>query len=267
MTGTELRALCLPGMQDPERRSRIQADTAKLAAEEVAMRAAMSAQTHRAFRSPAPFTEVTRADMSWFYENRLRDSAKGSVIWAEILALGGRLCPLCHLTKPRTIEHSYPQSKFPRLAVEPWNLVPACRDCNSERLVGHGTITISPYVDDWAVDTPWLTAQMLDPLCPADLRFDVAHHPSLNQEQYDAIRQFADDIDILDRYVGLAIEAFGDFLATLRLDGPVPPTEQIVRSLDERVRSHRLSFGENRWQTVAFTEWHRRATEIDWPAL
>ena len=254
----------MPLMQTGERRDRVTADLENVAAEEAAMRNAMLSGTHRMLVPQVQVTEAVRADMKWFYENRLRDSRDGSEVWGEIVSLAGRLCPFCHLTKPRTVEHSYPQSTYPRLAVEPWNLVPACRDCNSERNVGHGSITISPYVDAWAARIPWLTARVIDPCHPADLQFEVFRNPSLTPDQYAALLEFVKDVNLLDRYVGLAIEAFEEFVASMRLADPTPTAAIAEQNLIDKVQSHLLAFGVNRWQTASFEAWHRSARSIDW---
>lgn len=264
MTGQQVRDLCMPRMQGGLRKQRLCADLANIEAEEDALRVAVSAQRHRALVPSVAVSLDISADMKWFYENRLRGSVPGRVVWHSIVDLAGRLCPLCHLTRPRTIEHSFPQSAYPRLATEPLNMVPACRDCNSERNVGHGTITISPYFDAWVVVLPWLHAEVIDHNHPEDLRFSVIRHASFTDDQWDALGQFVVDVKLLDRYVGLAIEAFSEFVAGLRITYPTPSADDAERILEDKVLSQMNSFGINRWQTVAFEAWHRAAKSIDW---
>ncbi len=253
----------MPGMQAGARKRRLVADETNIQAEEAALRAAVATHSHRAVAASATSSTV-RADMKWLYENRLRDSGPGRELWDEIVGLAGRLCPYCHLSKPRTVEHSFPQSSYPRLAVDPLNLVPACRDCNIERNVGHRSITISPYFDIWVVQHPWLRASVIDSTHPEDLRFEVVRHAAFSSDQWDALKQFVKDVNLLDRYVGLAIEAFSEFVTGLRITYPAPSLLDAERSLQDKVESHLGSFGINRWQTVAFEAWHRAAASIDW---
>lgn len=264
LTGKQVRELCMARMQAGARRTRITADQANLDAEEAALRAAFARNTHRTLTPSVPVTKQVRADMHWFYENRLRDSKAGRELWGEIISVGGRLCPFCHLAKPTTLEHSFPQSTYPRLAVEPLNLVPACRDCNGERLVGHGSITISPYFDAWAVTVPWLAAKVLDPAHPEDLEFTVVRDAILTRSQWNALQQFVRDVDLLDRYVGLAIDAFAEFTSGLKIAYPVVTESDARWELDAKVSSHLTSFGINRWQTVAFSAWRDAVDQIAW---
>lgn len=264
LTGQQVRDICMPGMNDGARKRRLEADMANIQVEEAALQAAIVAGLHRPLTPSVSFNSDVRVDMNWFYENRLRRSRRGRTVWVSIIDLAGRLCPFCHLAKPRTIEHSFPQSTYPRLAVEPLNLVPACRDCNSERNAGHGTITVSPYFDNWVVDNPWLRADVIDSFHPEDLRFSVTRHPAFDNDQWDALTQFVEDVDLLDRYVGLAIEAFSEFVIGLQNTHPRPSVSQAEPSLLDKVDSHRATYGDNRWQTVAFEAWHRSAASIDW---
>jgi hypothetical protein len=266
LTGQQVRDVCLQGMQAGPRRDRITADLPHIEAEEAALRIAFVQGRHRGLARPADDPTV-RNDMRWFYENRLRDSVPGRELWQEIVGLGGRLCPLCHLGRPRTLEHSFPQATHPRLAVEPLNLVPACRDCNSERNVGHGSITISPYFDHWVKDFSWLRAEVLDFSHPEDLLFTVNRHPSFSAEQWDALQQFVSDVKLLDRYVGLAIEDYSEFVASLKIVFQLPSPADIESLLLEKVTSHLASYGINRWQTAAFEAWSRAASSIDWVSL
>lgn len=264
MTGELVRQICMPGMQDGPRKQRIEADFPSIVAEEAALREAFATSTHRSLRPSPGVTQVVKSDMNWLYEHRLRDSVPGRNIWADIVALAGRRCPFCHLSKPRTIEHSYPQVFYPRLAVEPLNLVPACRDCNFERNSGHGGITVSPYFDSWAIDVPWLWAEMADGSEPQDLQFSIKRSSYFTDDQWNALTQFVEDVDLLDRYVDLAIEAFSEFVSGLLLVDSALSMTTVRPSLRDKVISQHETYGINRWQTAAFEAWDRSVARINW---
>lgn len=70
-----------------------------------------------------------------------------------------RICPYCgrnyiftiekgdnKLVKP-TIDHFYPKSKYPYIAIFPFNLIPSCYTCNSS-CKGEKEIDFYPYYDD-----------------------------------------------------------------------------------------------------------------------
>lgn len=87
-----------------------------------------------------------------FYYDKLRGSAPD-----------GR-CPLCGQPRVSTLDHHLPKAEFPSLVVTPFNLIPACRDCNTVKLAGLATNadkqTFHPYFDN-VESVTWLKAKIL----------------------------------------------------------------------------------------------------------
>jgi hypothetical protein len=87
-----------------------------------------------------------------FYYDKLRNAAPG-----------GR-CPLCGLPNVSTLDHHLPKASYPSLVVMPYNLVPACRDCNFAKRAGLAKTadeqTFHPYFDN-VESTTWLKARIL----------------------------------------------------------------------------------------------------------
>lgn len=111
-------------------------------------------------------------DMSWLYEQRMVCSRAGRVIYDQILrATPNGKCPLCGHRQARTLDHYLPKSVHPVVAVNPANLVPACGDCNHDKL---DTVadTLHPYYDTIDGDQ-WLRARVLMGEAPA-VEFFVA---------------------------------------------------------------------------------------------
>lgn len=263
LTGAAVRAICIARMQSGNRRSRIEADDANIVTEEIAARSAISSGMQHLL-TPGPPDALVSADMKWFYENRLRDSAAGREIYEKMLRLSQKRCPFCHLSKPRTLEHSFPQSAFPRLSIEPLNLVPACRDCNFERNVGHGHITISPYFDHWVMQMKWLRAEVLDPRRPEDLEYSLVRPAAMTTQQWAALRQFSIDVNLFSRYTDESIDAFRSLVSDLRTIFGAPSESDTYAALAIKVSSSRKEYGINRWQTAAFEAWLRQRRFIDW---
>lgn len=113
---------------------------------------------------------VSKQEMEWLYTNKF--SKKGSsvrAIYDEILA-ATELCPLCGQKQVKTLDHYLAKSLHPALAVTPINLVPACRDCNTEKLAHQPTCaeeqTLHPYFDN-VEDGIWLLASVIEATPPA----------------------------------------------------------------------------------------------------
>lgn len=100
-------------------------------------------------------------------------------VYDALLVSAGGLCPLCGgLGHARTLDHYLPKALFPAYSVHPSNLVPCCRDCNSDTNASFGSVaheqTLHPYFDiaHFFVER-WIIASVQ--WCnPISLRFECA---------------------------------------------------------------------------------------------
>lgn len=262
-TGEQIRRLCVPGISDNTRKGRILADQLSIEREEAQFREAIAHHAVRALE-PGPFTDQVKDDMVWLYEERLRSSAPGRQIYLKILGLSKGGCPLCHVAKVKTLDHSMPKAVHPRLAVDPLNLVPTCRDCNLSRNAGTGSVSISPYFDDWVETVPWLVAEVPDIANPSDLHFRIARDPVYSDDRWDALEEFFQESDIAARYADLAIDEYFALAAEIRLRFERLAVDDVRMVLEERCQGSESSRGHNRWQTAAYRAWLAVAGGIDW---
>lgn len=120
---------------------------------------------------------ITQKEMSWLYSKAF--SRKGSVtrpIYDEIKALAhGEICPLCNQRIVSTLDHHLSKQDYPAFAVTPINLVPSCRDCNSDTLARKMHVsddqTFHPYFDN-VDDEIWLFA-FVEQVIPPVVRFQA----------------------------------------------------------------------------------------------
>jgi hypothetical protein len=123
---------------------------------------------------PAQFDVVglPAGEMGRLYDRKMaaqRSPARAIYDAVKLAAENGQ-CPLCGHRQVMTLDHYLPKSTFPALAVNPVNLVPACRDCNSAKLASTSE-TLHPYYD--AIEgVRWLAASVVEG-APAAARFFV----------------------------------------------------------------------------------------------
>ncbi len=97
------------------------------------------------------------------YDNKLRKAeSAGRDIYDKLRGLApyGK-CQICHYGEAATLDHYLPKNAYPSLSISPFNLIPACWDCNTEKhtfvpLVEH-TQTIHPRYDRY-YQAAWLSA-------------------------------------------------------------------------------------------------------------
>lgn len=124
---------------------------------------------------------ISQEEMSWLYSRSFaRKRAPTRPIYDAIkLLASGEICPLCNQRVVRTLDHHLSKQDYPSFAVTPTNLVPACRDCNSDTLARKLQVaddqTFHPYFDD-VDDEVWLYAHV-EELTPPVVQFEV-HGPA-----------------------------------------------------------------------------------------
>ena len=112
------------------------------------------------------------------YDSRLvaKSSSLRSVYDKLRLSSPGNICPYCGQSPVRTIDHYLPRSKLKFLAVSPFNLIPCCRDCNSEKkefiALNDSDSLIHPYFDRDLSGIEWLYAEIVE-TDPLALKFSV----------------------------------------------------------------------------------------------
>jgi 5-methylcytosine-specific restriction endonuclease McrA len=135
------------------------------------------AQLHTILPKDNVATVVTVNEMKSVYTNRMaKKLAPGRIYYDKLMSLPdhGR-CPLCFQRVVSTLDHHLPKAHFPSLAVSPFNLIPACQDCNKTKSEGIPTCseeeTLHPYYDD-VEQFVWVKAKIKESI-PVAIEFYV----------------------------------------------------------------------------------------------
>lgn len=113
---------------------------------------------------------VNKDDMIRYYDYRILQKPNGRIYYdGLILSAPHNICPYCTIRAVKTVDHFLPKSKYPSYSITPVNLVPCCRDCNTNKKISYPTNSIDqtfhPYFDN--LDTEcWIKAELrqTDPL-------------------------------------------------------------------------------------------------------
>lgn len=263
LSGEEVRTRIVPGITSLSRRTRIEADEPVISRDERRFRDLVS-------RDPSGLLEMSfatpqvKVDMTWLYESRLSKSVSGRAIRGALVAGAEGICPFCRINAARTLDHTVPKSRHPRLSVEPLNLVPCCRDCNLDRNVGRETIGVSPYFDDWASKEVWLNATVSDLENPAVLTFAPIRHPLHTDAQWRRLSYFFEESALSQRYRLLAVDEFFVLAGDLRRSGVSNRPQLVEMTLVERLWSRVARKGPNCWEAAAYGAWLVHCRDILW---
>jgi len=79
--------------------------------------------------------KVKKSELKALYEiHMLKKGSDSRKIYDKLRASAGGTCPLCGIRDVSTLDHYLPKARYPLQSVNPKNLVPACRDCNTGKL-------------------------------------------------------------------------------------------------------------------------------------
>ncbi len=104
---------------------------------------------------PDVINTLKKSDLVKLYDQYFVPEQKPArKIYDALLNAAKEKCPFCGgIGTPRNLDHFLPKAHFPQFSVLPYNLVPACRDCNMEGK-SHAFATnsedqiIQPYADN-----------------------------------------------------------------------------------------------------------------------
>lgn len=185
---------------------------------------------------------ATKEDMIKLYNNKFaRKGEKGRLYYDKIKLLAPHeRCPFCGQRRVQTLDHILPKSKFPLYAVTPFNLVPACSDCNHDKsedvFTSREEETIHPYYDDFT-DATWIKAKLVEEE-PITFEFYVVCPELWDEIKFKRAKKHFEKYKLNNLYKSHACEEFdGCFYRIKKLykrGGKKLAIEHLEESIEER---------------------------------
>lgn len=164
---------------------------------------------------PKGFTSnLEKEDLVNLYEYKL--GRKNVSKYREILLnrKGVRLCPYCDIGSITTLDHILPKKEYPNLSVSPSNIVPACKDCNTNKG------TMSPSINDEVINLyvdevnsfRWLFVDFID---DEDIKIFPKYY-ILEEEKWESKQLFkkvttlVNKLNLLDKFENQMVSNFFD---------------------------------------------------------
>ncbi|EPL0752222.1 HNH endonuclease [Pseudomonas aeruginosa] len=163
------------------------------------------------------------------------------------------ICPLCGQRVVATVDHYLPQSRYPRLNLTPVNLVPACADCNKQKLAGVPTRaedqTLHPYFDDLGNER-WLIVEVM-PTSPPTITFAIRPSSNWTEVLSTRVRHHFHVMGLGELYVAQAASEMADISYALEDIGTNVGPDGVRQHLDGQFRS-RHARDANSWKTALY---------------
>lgn len=102
----------------------------------------LSSQLHTATSHRYQVGKLDDDELKWLYDNRLGrggDTGVGKIRERLLAAAPDQRCCYCQQSIATTLDHFVPKSVVPALAIDLWNLVPSCSECNHKMGNAHAT--------------------------------------------------------------------------------------------------------------------------------
>lgn len=206
----------------------------------------LSDSMHQIDPSRFSFPNLSASELQYLYTGRLvGSSGDARRIYDKILAnaeLG--LCSYCIFNSADSLDHFVPKSVVPGLAIEPWNLVPSCTDCNrklsSTFSVEGNKQPFHPYGQSLNLGR-WLYAEVAS-LKPISIKFFVKPNTDLDLVLQDRIHWQFDQLKLERLYSVVSGSDLVEISHTLTKQFPIARQSTIEEYLFEQSE---IQFGIN----------------------
>jgi len=169
--------------------------------------------------------------------------------------------PLCGQHIVSTLDHYLPKTRYPALTVAPWNLVPACHDCNKAksdtRPLTADEEALHPYYDDIEGDL-WLAAEVVES-APAALRFLVSPPHGWNDTLTARVLRQFQMLKLARLYAAKGAQELTDLHNLLRTHFATGGPDEVRLLLQQFAESCRAA-NMNGWRTATY----RALANSDW---
>jgi hypothetical protein len=158
-----------------------------------------------------------------------------------------------------TIDHYLPKSEFPLLSVVPANLVPCCKDCNTEKGARRPSKSedqfFHPYFDNFDGAT-WLQA-VVQQSQPVAILFSVVKPSTWTQSQHDRLSHHFHTLKLAPLYSSQAASEIVSRRLRLQALYKTGGASEVRDFLEEEATSAAAAH-ENSWRTAMY-----RALSVD----
>lgn len=139
---SEAARTCAQGVRDKDLARRIRHSCPQFEANSAALRHAVTNhQLHTVTSTNYAVADLEDSELKKLYTQQMAKVRRpGRVVYSAIMAQARRgLCSYCQYGVALTLDHFVPKGGVPALSIDPWNLIPCCRDCNSVLLDEYAT--------------------------------------------------------------------------------------------------------------------------------
>lgn len=188
-------------------------------------------------------------DFKKIYEDRFVPEKYGGRIYYNKIMQTAKYgkCPYCGIRPVSTLDHVFPKKNYSVLSVEPLNLVPSCKDCNTGKLTSYHLTdpTVHPYFDDTNTDI-WLYCTIIN----NEFIFSVKKPNNFDKKLFKRIERTFIDMKLANLY---AFQANNEYSGIQYMIKNIPTLQGKQQYLSSTAMSWRMG-KLNTWQAAMYEE-------------
>ncbi|MCG3708987.1 HNH endonuclease [Aliarcobacter butzleri] len=197
---------------------------------------------------------ITEDEMKKVYNDKLVKKGQPGRIYYEKLRLSAKnnICPLCNQRTVTTLDHVLPKSLYPTFAVTPFNLIPACADCNKIKDRYQPSMPkeeiIHPYYDD--ISNKQYLFALIEQTSPPSISFYIKQSTPLKIIEQRLEKHFS-LFGLNELYASNAAEELSNICFRLGKLYSTGGRQSVIDYLKDEFES-RYENNKNSWQTAMY---------------
>ncbi|MBP5422819.1 MAG: hypothetical protein J6Y78_10305 [Paludibacteraceae bacterium] len=168
------------------------------------------------------------------------------------------VCPYCTINSANTTEHILPKDVYPEYAVNVFNLIPACSECNSfkgeEIFDQNGKIFTINFYTDTLPDIRYLFARITSIEGGVQFEYYLENRNVVNANLYALIERHFQYFHLIDRYFFKAVQELSNIVNYFKFEEIACEADydkaarKLIRKTDEDAKA----YGKNHWKIVMY---------------
>jgi len=205
---------------------------------------------------------VSVEDMKKVYNQKLVQKGQPGRVYYEKIRMSAKnnICPLCNQRTVTTLDHVLPKTLYPTFSVTPFNLIPACADCNKIKDTYLPTVeedeVLHPYYDDISSEQ-YLYANFIEEI-PVSINFYIkSSNPQTILEK--RLQKHFELFELNKLYTANAAEELSNIQYRLNklydIGGEISVKEYLQEEFESRYENNKNSWQTAMYKTLSESNW------------
>lgn len=168
------------------------------------------------------------------------------------------VCPYCTINSANTTEHILPKKVYPEYAVNVFNLIPACSECNTFKgddiLDENGNFFTINFYTDTLPDIRYLFAEITPIEGGVQFKYYLDNKYGIDADSYALIERHFNRYHLINRYYTKAVQELSNVENYFRSEqlSSEADYDKAANKLIKKTDYDAISYGKNHWRIVMY---------------